>query len=65
MSKETHSPDSNSDQETKNYDTWEYGTEPLPNDHTWEKKSLESYQEAAKSDAFLFGEYNAYEAYKE
>jgi len=25
--------------------------------------SIEAYQEAAKSDAFLFGEYNAYEAY--
>ena len=66
MSKETPSPDSNSDpRNEEDYDTWEYGAEPLPNDHTWEKKSLESYQEAAKSDAFLFGEYNAYEAYKE
>jgi hypothetical protein len=26
--------------------------------------SIEAYQEAARSDAFLFGEYNAYEAYK-
>ncbi len=25
--------------------------------------SIEAYQEAAKSDAFLFGEYNAYEVY--
>ena len=25
--------------------------------------SIEAYQEAARSDAFLFGEYNAYEAY--
>ena len=66
MSKKTHSPDSNSDpRNEEDYDTWEYGTEPLPNDHTWEKKSLESYREAAKSDAFLFGDYDAYEAYKE
>ena len=26
--------------------------------------SIEAYQEAARSDAFLFGEYNAYEAYE-
>ena len=26
---------------------------------------LESYREAAKSDAFLFGDYDGYEAYKE
>jgi len=26
---------------------------------------LESYREAAKSDAFLFGEYDGYEAYRE
>ena len=56
------SPDPRNEED---YDTWEYGTEPLPNDHTWEKKSLESYREAAKSDAFLFGDYDAYEAYKE
>jgi hypothetical protein len=49
----------------EDYDTWEYGTEPLPNDHTWEKKSLESYKEAAKTDAFLFGDYDGYQAYKE
>ena len=49
----------------EDYDTWEYGTEPLPNDHTWEKKSLESYKEAAKTDAFLFGDYDGYQAYRE
>jgi len=26
---------------------------------------IESYKEAAKSDAFLFGEYDGYEAYRE
>ena len=26
---------------------------------------LESYREAAKSDAFLFGDYDAYEAYEQ
>ena len=23
------------------YDTWEYGTEPLPSDHTWHSTSIE------------------------
>mgnify|MGYP004109723325 FL=1 len=27
--------------------------------------SLEAYREAAKSDAYMFGEYDAYEAYKD
>ena len=40
MSKETHSQDSNSDPRNENdYDTWEYGTEPIPEDHTWRKKT--------------------------
>ena len=53
MSKKTHSQDSNSDpRNEEDYDTCE-------------KKSLEAYIEAAKSDAFLFGDYDAYEAYKE
>ena len=29
------------------------------------KDSIESYREAAKSDSYLFGDYDAYEAYKE
>lgn len=23
------------------FDTWTYGTEPLPNDHTWHSKQLD------------------------
>ena len=45
------------------YDTWDYGTEPIPEDHTWKKESIEAYREAAKSDAFLFGDYDAFQAY--
>ena len=38
MSKETPLQDSPSDPRNEDdYDTWEYGTEPLPGDHTWEK----------------------------
>ena len=45
MSKKTHSQDSVSDPRNEDdYDTWEYGTEPLPDDHTWEKKSMDAYQ---------------------
>ena len=29
------------------------------------ENALEIYREAAKSDAFLFGDYNSYEAYTE
>ena len=36
MSRKTPSQDLNSDPRNENdYDTWEYGTEPIPNDHTW------------------------------
>ena len=36
MLEKTHSRDSNSDPRNQDdYDTWEYGTEPIPNDHTW------------------------------
>ena len=30
-----------------------------------EEKSLEAYREAAKSDAFLFGDYDGYSAFTE
>ena len=36
-------------------------TPPVPKSD--EEKSLEAYREAAKSDAFLFGDYNAFQAY--
>jgi|TARA_R100000455_G_C6145313_1_gene36765 hypothetical protein len=66
MSKEIHSQDSVSDpRNEEDYDTWEYGTEPIPEDHTWKKESLEAYREAAKADAFLFGDYDGYSAYTE
>lgn len=29
------------------------------------KKSIEAYKEAAKADAFMFGDYDGYEAYEE
>ena len=79
MSNRTHSQDSVSDPRNEDdYDTWEYGTEPLPDDHTWGTKKVatfdhlafgdydgyeETYKEAAKADSYLFGDYNAYEAY--
>ncbi len=25
----------------EDYDTWEYGTEPLPHDHTWQHASID------------------------
>ena len=68
MSQHQHSQDSASDpRNEEDYDTWEYGTEPIPFDHTWDEKeqSLEAYREAAKSDDLLFGNYNAYEVYNQ
>ena len=29
------------------------------------KKSIQAYKEAAKADAFMFGDYDGYEAYEE
>ena len=50
----------------QDYDTWEYGTEPLPNDHTWNlKNNIGDYREAAKSDDYMFGDYDAYKVYEE
>ena len=44
--KETHSQDSSSDpRNEEDYDTWEYGTEPIPQDHTWREKK-DDIQEA-------------------
>ena len=56
MSKKIHSQDSNSDPRNHDdYDTWEYGTEPIPNDHTWsDSKELKSKSEAKKCDDFMF-----------
>ena len=50
----------------EDYDTWEYGTEPLPNDETWNlKNTIKDYREAAKSDDYMFGDYDAYKSYNE
>jgi len=51
----------------EDYDTWEYGTEPIPYDHTWneDQDSIEAYKEAAKSDDLMFGDYNGYRTYEE
>ena len=99
MSNQIHSQDSASDPRNEDdYDTWEYGTEPVPGDHTWKKQSesdfekvwremdeiepltpitpkeeqdaftqeaLASYREAAKSDSYMFGDYDGYQAYKD
>ena len=46
MSQKIPLQDSASDPRNEDdYDTWEYGTEPVPGDHTWKnKKLLEEYQ---------------------
>ena len=56
------SPDPRNEED---YDTWEYGTEPLPDDHTWKKESANAYRQAATFDHFIFGDYDGYEAYRE
>ena len=56
------SPDHRNEED---YDTWEYGTEPLPDDHTWRKESANAYRQAATFDHFIFGDYDGYEAYRE
>ena len=91
MSNQTHSQDSVSDPRNEDdYDTWEYGTEPVPGDSTWKRESdsefekiweemddiepltpkqkdvnqsIEAYKEAARSDRYMFGDYDAYQAY--
>ena len=46
MSEQTPSQDSHSDpRNEEDYDTWEYGTEPVPGDATW---ALDSITEAAE-----------------
>ena len=58
MSKKTPSQDSNFEKVWREMDEIEPLT-PITS------ASLEAYREAAKSDSFLFGDYNAYEAYEE
>ena len=55
MSQKTHSQDSASDPRNEDdYDTWEYGTEPIPHDKTWDEKSR---IESKKNDDYIFEEY--------
>ena len=64
MSEKIPSPDSNFDEVWREMDEIEPLT-PLPsvkNEITDE--ALKAYREAALSDAYMFGEYNGYEAFK-
>ena len=61
MSKKIPSQDSNFEEIWKEMDE----IEPLTPKQEEVKKSLESYKEAAKHDAYLFGDYDAYSAYEE
>ena len=58
MSKKTPSQDSNFEKVWKEMEEIEPLT-PLTSD------AINAYREAAKSDSYLFGEYDGYEAYKE
>jgi len=62
MSKKTHSQDSNSDFEK----VWKEMDEVKPQPSTKKEitdEALKAYKEAALSDAYMFGEYNGYQAY--
>ncbi len=61
MSKKIPSQDSNFEKIWKEMDE----IEPLTPKEEEVEKSLESYKEAAKHDAYLFGDYDAYSAYEE
>jgi hypothetical protein len=62
MSKQTHFQDSPSDLE----EVWEEmeKIEPLAPPPTDVEDSYRAYKEAALSDAYMFGEYDGYEAFK-
>ena len=62
MSKQTHSQDSPSDLE----EVWEEmeKIEPLAPPPIDVEDSYRAYKEAALSDAYMFGEYDGYEAFK-
>ena len=52
MSRKTPSQDSNSDPRNQDdYDTWEYGTEPIHNDHTWSQ--LNEFEKVISHDVDL------------
>ena len=49
MSNQIHSQDSVSDpRNEEDYDTWEYGTEPVPGDDTWKKESETEFERVWK-----------------
>ena len=65
MLNQTHSQDSASDKESDFEKVWKEMDEiepltPLPPDV---EDSYRAYKEAAKSDDYMFGDYNGYEAY--
>ena len=61
MSKKIHSQDSNFEEIWKEMDE----IEPLTPPPADVEDSYRAYKEAALSDAYMFGEYNGYEAYEE
>ena len=61
MSKKIRSQDSNFEEIWKEMDE----IEPLTPPPTDVEDSYRAYKEAALSDAYMFGEYNGYEAYEE
>ena len=61
MSKKIHSQDSNFEEIWKEMDE----IEPLTPPPADVEDSYRAYKEAALSDAYMFGEYNGYEAYDE
>jgi len=66
MSNQTHSQDSPSDFEEvwKEMDEIEPLTPPPPSKKELSDEALRAYREAALSDAYMFGEYDGYEAFK-
>ena len=66
MSNQTHSQDSPSDFEKiwKEMDEIEPLTPPPPSKKELSDEALRAYREAALSDAYMFGEYDGYEAFK-
>jgi len=60
MSKKTHSQDSNFEEIWKEMDE----IEPLTPPPADVEDSYRAYKEAALSDAYMFGEYDGYEAFK-
>ena len=64
MSKKIPSQDSNFEEVWKEMDEIEPLTPPPPSEKDLTDEALKAYREAALSDAYMFGEYNGYEAFK-